>query len=398
MIRHKSIGWMTLVLLGLAAGITAGQDESAAELYGKGVHAYFAADYDQAVTWLTESITKFDGDPRAYYFRGLALASESGVEAGLADFNQGADVEINRTDRPVYNINGALQRVQGSLRLELEKVRAATRQAAIDRQKKRNRIRYEELKRRDEVVLFKPNRPAPQADLELPKPDLGGAPDPFASGMAFSGGKQMAAAAPTAATTAAAATPGGGQPEDPFAEQAGGAAAPAEEADPFADPSMAGKTAPTPGKAKTPQAEDESNPFGTDLPKLDLPTEDAPAAPKAGMAGGLMKILGKTLAGASDRDPFADPAPQDKPAADADADAKKPGADQPPAADPFADGDEKPATDAKPAESGDPFDSGDTKSDDSKKPADSGSDPFGSGDTKSDEGKKPADTDNDPFK
>ena len=398
MIRHKSIGWMTLVLLGLAAGIAAGQDESAAELYGKGVHAYFAADYDQAVAWLTESITKFDGDPRAYYFRGLALASETGVEAGLADFNQGADVEINRTDRPIYNINGALQRVQGSLRLELEKVRAATRQAAIDRQKKRNRIRYEELKRRDEVVLFKPNQPAPQADLELPKPDLGGAPDPFASGMAFSGGKQMAAAAPTAATTAAATTPGGAQPEDPLAEQAGGAAAPAEEADPFADPGMAGKTAPAPGEAKTPQGEDESNPFGTDLPKLDLPTEDAPAAPKAGMAGGLMKILGKTLAGASDRDPFADPAPQDKPAADADAEAKKPGADEPPATDPFADDEEKPAAGAKPETSGDPFESGDTKSDDSKKPADGGSDPFEGSDTKSEEGKKPANDDKDPFK
>lgn len=395
MIRHKSIGWMTLVLLGLAAGSAAGEDESAAELYGKGVHAYFAADYDQAVTWLTESIAKFDGDPRAYYFRGLALANESGVEAGLADFNQGADVEINRTDRPVYNINGALQRVQGSLRLELEKVRVATRQAAIERQKKRNLIRYEELKRRDEVVLFKPNRPAPQGDLELPKPDLGGAPDPFASGLAFSGGKQMAAVAPAAATTATAA-PDGEQPADPFAEQAGGAATPPEEADPFADPGMADKTAPAPGKAKTPKAEDESNPFGADLPKLDLPTEDAPAAPKAGMAGGLMKILGKTLAGASDRDPFADPAPQDKSAPGADT--KKPDADQPPATDPFAEGDAKPAADAKPAESGDPFDTGDAKSDDSKKPADTGSDPFESGDTKSDEGKKPADTDNDPFK
>jgi hypothetical protein len=137
---------------------------------------------------------------------------------------------------------------------------------------------------------------------------------------------------------------------------------------------MAGKTKPAPGKAKTPQAEDESNPFGADLPKLDLPTEDAPAAPKAGMAGGLMKILGKTLAGASDRDPFADPAPQDKPAPDADA--KKPDADQPPATDPFAEGDAKPAADAKPAESGDPFDSGEAKSDDSKKPADTDNDPF----------------------
>lgn len=378
MIRHKSIGWMTLVLVGLAAGFAAGEDESAAELYGKGVHAYFAADYDQAVAWLSESIAKYDGDPRAYYFRGLALASQSGVEAGLADFNQGANVEINRTDRPVYNINGALQRVQGSLRLELEKVRAATRQAAIDRQKKQNRIRYEELKRRDEVVLFKPNRPAPQVDLELPKPDLGGAPDPFASGLAFSGGKQMAAAAPAAAN--ATAPSGDGQPADPFAEQANeGAAAPAEDADPFADSGMgdggAGKAKPAPGGGKTPQAEDEANPFGSDLPKLDLKTEDEPAAPKAGVAGGLFKILGKTLAGQSDRDPFADGAPQSKPAADAEE--KKPADDEPPVTDPFADGEAKPEAGAKPAnDAGDPFDSGDAKSEEGKKPADTDNDPF----------------------
>jgi hypothetical protein len=394
---------MMLVLLGLAAGIAAGEDESAAELYGKGVHAYFAADYDQAIGWLTESIAKFDGDPRAYYFRGLATASQSGVEAGLADFNQGADVEINRTDRPVYNINGALQRVQGSLRLELEKVRTATRQAASDRQKKRNRIRYEELKRRDDVVLFKPNRPAPQADLELPKPDLGGAPDPFASGLAFSGGKQVALATPVAAT-AAAETPsaGGDQPEDPFAEPAaGGATAPAEETDPFAEPGMGadspGKSKPEPGDSTPPKAEDDSNPFGSDLPKLDLQMEDQPAGPKAGRGAGLLKILGKTLSGQSDRDPFGDAAPADEPATDADA--KKPAADEPPATDPFADDEKKPEAGVKPADAGgDPFDSGDAKSDESKKPADAGGDPFDSGDAKSDETKKPADAGGDPFK
>ena len=91
-------------------------------------------------TLLSESIEKNGSDPRAYYFRGLALASTSGVQAGLADFTKGADVEVNQADRPVYDINGALQRVQGPLRLELEKVRAATRKAAVERQKKRDRF------------------------------------------------------------------------------------------------------------------------------------------------------------------------------------------------------------------------------------------------------------------
>ena len=249
---------MTLVLFGLMGLSASGQDEGAAELYGRGVHAYFAGDYDQAIAWLTESVAKSDLDPRAYYFRGLALANQAGVEAGLDDFAKGADVEVNRTDRPVYDINGALQRVQGSLRLELEKVRLLRAQAAIERQKKRDRIRYEELKRRDDIVLFDPKRPAPQVKLDLPKPDLGGAQDPFASGLAFTGGKQVANVEP--AVDPAAAAEHADQPQDPFAEAAG--TMPAEATDPFANPDTA------------------TDPFGAAKPSAKPATPDA-SKPKA---------------------------------------------------------------------------------------------------------------------
>ena len=220
MIRQQSVGWMTLVLISLVGTYVMGQDESAAELYGHGLHAYFAGDYDSAVTLLSESIEKNGSDPRAYYFRGLALASKSGLEAGLPDLTKGADIEVNQADRPVYDINGALQRVQGSLRLELEKVRAATRKAAVQKQKKRDQVRYEELKRREDIVLFDPNRPAPQVQLNLPTPDLSGKADPFASGVAFSGGNKVDYVAPTPVEPAAApaATGDGSQPRDPFAE------------------------------------------------------------------------------------------------------------------------------------------------------------------------------------
>ena len=238
MIRHKSVGWMTLVLIGLVGSSVTGQDEGAAELYGRGVHAYFAADYELAVELLSKSIEKNGLDPRCYYFRGLARANMKGLDAGLADFTQGADVEINRTDRPVYDINGALQRVQGRLRLELEKVRAATRKAAVARKKKRDLVRYEELKRREDIVLFDPNRPAPQVKLDLPTPDLGGQPDPFDSGMAFSGGKQVAnvVVEPVQPSGEPAMPADAGQPRDPFAAAGAEGKGPAEPADPFASP------------------------------------------------------------------------------------------------------------------------------------------------------------------
>ncbi len=284
MIRHKSVGWMTLVLIGLVGQHVAGQDEGAAELYGRGVHAYFAGDYELAVSLLSESIEKNDLDPRSYYFRGLALASIAGVDSGLADFRQGADVEINRTDRPVYDINGALQRVQGSLRLELEKVRAATCKAAVGRKKKRDLVRYEELKRREDIVLFDPNRPVPQVKLDLPKPDLGGQLDPFASGTAFSGGKQVENVVPAEVEPA---MPGDtGQPQDPFAAAGPEAGkTPAEAADPFASPGKSddpfGSAKPAVKTPPAPKPATDANPFGENMPKLDLPVDEEPAAPAA---------------------------------------------------------------------------------------------------------------------
>jgi hypothetical protein len=375
---------MILVLIGLVGQHVAGQDEGAAELYGRGVHAYFAGDYELAVSLLSESLEKNNLDPRSYYFRGLALASIAGIDSGLADFTKGADVEINRADRPVYDINGALQRVQGSLRLELEKVRAATRKAAVGRKKKRDLVRYEELKRREDIVLFDPNRPVPLVKLDLPKPDLGGQLDPFASGTAFSGGKQVENVVPAEVEPA---MPGEtDQPRDPFA--AAGADAgetPAEAADPFASPGKSddpfGATKPAVKTPPAPKPLTDANPFGENLPKLDLPVDEEPAVSAANIGGGLINLLGKTLSGAAtDRDPFGAPTkaePAQDGAAEKQEDAQPPA--EAPAADPFADGAEKKADAKKPADApaGDPFGSDDAKEEeDAKKPADKGADPF----------------------
>lgn len=302
MIRRASVSWMTLVLFGVAGASDAGADadESAAELYGRGVHAYFSGDDALAAELLSRSIAQLPTDPRAYYFRGLTRANLGGVDAGMSDFLQGADVEYNNPGRPIVDINGALQRVQGPLRLELEKVRAATLQVALERQRQRNRVRYEELKRREDVVLFDPQRSATPLGIDLPQPDLGGKPDPFASGLAFSGGKPVQVVTPTPADAIKPET--AGQPRDPFAAPEPGA--PSAPDDPFATPVT--KPAASPVTPELPPAADAANPLGENLPKRELPREGKPPSPGSQTTGRVINLLGKAVSGqAADRDPFA---------------------------------------------------------------------------------------------
>ncbi len=87
MIRQTSVGGMTLVLVAVAGTFVARADESARELYGCGIHAYFSGDYALAAELMGQSIAKLPTDPRAYYFRGLAHANLGGVEAGLSPWN-----------------------------------------------------------------------------------------------------------------------------------------------------------------------------------------------------------------------------------------------------------------------------------------------------------------------
>lgn len=376
MIRQQSVGWMTLVLVSLLGTYAVGQDEGAAQLYGSGVHAYFAGDYDAAAALLSESIEKHGSDPRAYYFRGLALASQLGLEAGLADLMKGADIEVNQSDRPVYNINAALQRVQGSLRLELEKVRAATRKAAVERKRKRDQVRYEQLRRREDIVLFDPQRPAPPLPLDIPAMDLSASADPFASGVAFSGGTKVDYVAPQPVAPGAAA-----ESEAPDAD------ATAEAADPFATPAQ--KTEPAAASADAAAA--EANPFGANLPKLELQGIDRPAGPTAAAASGLLDMLGRTLSGeAGDRDPFGPPAkpdgatptePQEPEKAEATPPAEAPAAEAPAAEAPAGEAaEEEPAEEPAEAESEAeaPADAAAPAQDDApaQKPGDTDADPF----------------------
>jgi hypothetical protein len=281
MIRKLLIVAIALSVLGLTAERTKAQDTLLAELYGQGVHAYFAGDYQQAYTLLSEAITQGSRDPRCFYFRGMTQVRMGNSAAAEDDLKKGARLEVTN-DVQYYPIARSLERIQGSQRLRLERVRQDARLAARQTEVRRAQQRYGEQPENGGVAGG--SRPA----AGMPPPSAGADPtDPFAGG---------GAATPPAATKPAAPgpfqpepAPAGGSPFEPMptptpAEEdifGGGldSAAPAEESpfgsetppppapkaeedmgDPFADPP--GGAEPPGTEPMTPPAGDDADLFG----------------------------------------------------------------------------------------------------------------------------------------
>lgn len=343
MIRNSVVGWTvcTLACFTVVAAWAQQQQEGAAELYGRGVSAYFSGDAAAAIVYLDKAIKANPNDPREFFFRGLARALQSGMDAAKADFAKASEIEANAGTH-VYDVDDALQRIQGPLRSEIEAQRHAARQAAAALKRKQKQVRYEQISRAEKTVLFDPQQPAPKIDFPIAKPDV--KLDPFTSGMALTGGKQVAVTATStpAATTSSTepaprdpfAAPAGGtavKPEDPFAPApASGAELPpaskAPPTNPFGD--MAPSVPQTPEPAKTDagtSAAPAADPFGigTSGPTKAAPTgvdEPATAAeppadvtgsasPIGGAVGSVLGLMGKTLSGkGTARDPFGAPA------------------------------------------------------------------------------------------
>jgi hypothetical protein len=145
------------------------------ELYGKGVHAYFAREYLKAHDELTRAIEAGSNDPRAYYFRGLALLQLGRPEQAEDDFNRGAQLEVKDTSR-YYNVARALERVQGRPRHMLEKYRLEARVASLIETQKYQRARYEE-QQRDMEKLAREQAQQPKASVPSESPSKPPSPD-----------------------------------------------------------------------------------------------------------------------------------------------------------------------------------------------------------------------------
>ncbi len=123
------------LLVGVAAPGTRADDDQANALYGLGVHAYFDGLYSEADNLLSQSIGSGTKDPRPFYFRGLVHQMMGQTDLAGSDFQTAAQLETTSAGR-AYDISGALERIQGPARMEIEKYRReAFAQAHLVRRK-----------------------------------------------------------------------------------------------------------------------------------------------------------------------------------------------------------------------------------------------------------------------
>lgn len=238
MIR-RSYYFAPLAALALAGAILGSNDAAAqnetilAEVYGRGVHAFYAGQYMDANTYLTAAIDGGTRDPRAYYFRGMVASNEGRDAEAEADWTIGAQMEAQAGGG--FGIGRSLSRFQGSARLKLESIRQKARLDALLNAAARSDIRMNELG-------VQPTPAAPAAGTApaaaAPAPVAPAAPvadDPFADD-----GPAMAGGQPAVEKTDALE----GLDGNPFADEA---------------PADAGAAAGMP-------AADNSNPFGEPAP------------------------------------------------------------------------------------------------------------------------------------
>ena len=160
-----------VVLVGALVSMTAvtshAQQIVLGQLYGNGVHAYFAGDVMKAYDQLSAAITAGSSDPRAYYFRGLAYLKLGREPEAIQDFQKGAALETKDLNRS-YNVGRSLERVQGWARQKLETYRVDARLAALEEADRIRKVKFETIKREEERVLRKQ---AAQAEV-IPTPEI----------------------------------------------------------------------------------------------------------------------------------------------------------------------------------------------------------------------------------
>ena len=176
-----------LIVAGLVCVLSmpsTGQEGIVSQLYGNGVHAYFAGQYEEAYEFFSSAIQAGTRDPRIYYFRGLTYLKLGRPEEAQQDFVKGAELETADVNQ-LYPVGRALQRVQGKHRLTLEQYREEARLTAWNRQRAAEKARYQGLRQRIQEGLQQqaegaklPPSPPPIEAPSVP-PEKPPAPPPF---------------------------------------------------------------------------------------------------------------------------------------------------------------------------------------------------------------------------
>lgn len=142
--------WL-LVPLAASAALTAVEEQAISSTYGSGVHSYFAGDYGRSYDILSQAIEAGTGDPRAWYFRGLAALKLGRLDEAEADFSAGARRESENAG--AWGVAKSLERVQGCDRLQLERHRVRARVASLQEDRRRSKLRYLEVETAEPEVL-----------------------------------------------------------------------------------------------------------------------------------------------------------------------------------------------------------------------------------------------------
>jgi len=111
-------------------------------IYGKGVHAFFDRDYEEAVAILSKAEEIKNNDPRPYYFLGLAHLRQKKSELAEQYFKKAAQLEFDGLSLRDYAVSESLRRIQGEERLRIEKIRSEERGNAQIREQQIRAMRY----------------------------------------------------------------------------------------------------------------------------------------------------------------------------------------------------------------------------------------------------------------
>ncbi|MGD9126317.1 MAG: hypothetical protein PVH19_02975 [Planctomycetia bacterium] len=165
--RLKNI--LTVVILAgfglLPLSVWAVEVDSEAATFGKGAHAFFAGEYQNAHDQLSDAVKAKSTDPRVYFFRGLAALRLNRPDTARADFKKGAQLEVSETNY-FYDVNKSLRRVQGKERLMIESARKTAAAEYKKASQKRATQRYEAT-RIQEARVLRPLRIAEAAEFNM---------------------------------------------------------------------------------------------------------------------------------------------------------------------------------------------------------------------------------------
>lgn len=225
-----------------------------AEMYGRGVHAMYSGQLNDAYNFLSSAINGGSKDPRAYYFRGIVLHKQGRSYEAEADWNQGAMMEA-RTGG-ASSVGRSLSRFQGSGRLKLETIRQQARFQSMADSVIRSDIRSRELGVSPGAPAITPPA-APSATR--PAPEMPSAPvadNPFADD---AGPGAMASGEPKLESDNAME----GLDGNPFADDPAAPGAAAADS-PASDPFGSGGASDDPFGTASPSApSSDADPFGT---------------------------------------------------------------------------------------------------------------------------------------